>query len=402
MAAGATPAAIVSQAGERRSAKVESLRALAALSVLAGHVVATTLALDAGAPGTPHLGLASRILYGGGFGVYVFFGLSGYLLFWPFARHYFGGGGSIDLGRYALNRAVRILPLYYVVVLVVLAAHGETGVGIWARFLTFTENFSSLTAGKLVGPAWSLVVEVHFYLLLPLIAFALARLTSGSRARAAALIGTLALGSLAVRIATIYDADPVDPLWRLNLPSTFLFFTSGMLVALLRLQWEVRRPDWLRGPLATGDAWLLASLPLWALVIVVNYELDALVWLATFLAVGALVLPLSQGPLPRALEWRPVAIVGIASYSLYLWHVPVLEAITNAGFSTTSVLALGAVAAPISIAVALISYKAIEAPVLQLRRQWAPASAKIEGRDATAPEPAVPALSSATAPPDQA
>jgi peptidoglycan/LPS O-acetylase OafA/YrhL len=368
----------INQAGERRSSRVESLRAIAALAVVWGHVVAASLALNPALPSASDLGLIERIAYGGGFGVFFFFALTGYLLFWPFAKRYFGGGDAIDLRRYGVNRALRILPLYYaVVVIVLLFQAGNPGLGIWARFLTFTETLSPGTAGRIVGPAWSLVVEVCFYILLPLLAYAVARLAGGSRARAGAILIALGLASLAVRVATIYNADPVDPLWRLNIPATFLFFVPGMLLALVRLSWEERRPKWLRGPPLQGDLWILASIPLWLLVLLASYSLDFLVGVAAFLIVGACVLPIRTGPLTNALQWRPLAVIGVASYSLYLWHVPVLRAEIDAGVSTRFWI-LTAVSIPVCIAVALASYAVIESPFLRLRRQWARSSAKQE------------------------
>ncbi len=368
----------ISQAGEERSARVESLRALAALGVVWGHVAAASLALNPALPSANDLGLVERMAYGGGYGVFFFFALTGYLLFWPFAKVYFGGGDSVDLRRYAVNRALRILPLYYVVVVVVLLFQAHSpGLGVWARFLTFTETLSPGTAGRIVGPAWSLVVELCFYLLVPLIAYAVARLARGSRARAAAVLIALGLGSLALRVATIYTANPVDPLWRLNLPATFLFFVPGMLLALVRVRWESDRPSWLRGWPLQGDLWILVSIPLWALVVLVSYSLDFLVGVAAFLIIGACVLPLRTGPVTNALQWRPLAIVGVASYSLYLWHVPVIKALTDAGASTGFAV-LTAIAVPVSIAVALASYAVIESPFLRLRRQWARSAAKQE------------------------
>ena len=91
------PGAEVTQAGELRSARIESLRAIAALGVLVGHefVVARGLRFDS---------YLDRVILGGGFGVDLFFALTGYLLFWPFARRLFGDGPRVDLRRYTLNR----------------------------------------------------------------------------------------------------------------------------------------------------------------------------------------------------------------------------------------------------------------------------------------------------------
>jgi peptidoglycan/LPS O-acetylase OafA/YrhL len=369
----------VSQAGERRSARIESLRAIAALAVLAGHIVVVSV------PGQAEDNLLYKVLFGGGLGVYFFFGLTGYLLFWPFAQRYFGDGDAVDLGRYAANRALRILPLYYVVVITVLAFADNASLGVWARFLTFTETTSALTAGNFVGPAWSLAIEVLFYALLPLLAFAIARLAAGSLNRALGIVLALGALSLACRVTTVYIPDPADPLWRFNLPSTFVFFVPGMAFALVRVWWERRgfRPEgrwW-----ASAQLWFAASLVLWVPVLLISYHLDFLICLASFLAIGACVLTLRDGPLIAALDWRPLVAIGVASYSLYLWHLPVTESLEDVFATHPGPGALALVAVPASIAVALLSYRAIESPFLSLRRQWSRSSAaqEDEGADAT-------------------
>jgi peptidoglycan/LPS O-acetylase OafA/YrhL len=369
---GVDSARTVSQAGERRSARIESLRALAALSVLAGHVIVVSSAAG-------HVGdnLLYKILFGGGLGVFFFFGLTGYLLFWPFAQRYFGQGDVVDLGRYAVNRAVRILPLYYAVVIVVLAFDHVSG-GVWARFLTFTETTSSLTAGNFVGPAWSLVVEVCFYALLPLLAWGIARVARGRLAAGMAIILLLGAASLAVRIATVYVPDPAEAIWRFNLPATFVFFVPGMALALLRVRWEERRLDLTGRSWGSADLWFAISLVVWVPVVLVSYKLDFLICLASFLAIAACTLPLRDGPLVRVLDWRPLVAVGVASYSLYLWHLPVIESLEDAFSSTPGPAVLALVGVPVSIAVALLSYRAIESPFLKLRRQWSRSSAAQE------------------------
>jgi peptidoglycan/LPS O-acetylase OafA/YrhL len=257
-------------------------------------------------------------------------------------------------------------------VIVVLAFQGHA-LTFWARFLTFTENFFAFTVNRGVGPAWSLVVELMFYGLLPLLAWIVASLADGRRRRAAAILIALGAASLIVRALTVYVPEVPDLRWRLSLPATFMFFVPGMLLALVRAGWEERRPDWVRGPLASSSVWLLASVPLW-LVVVYRYDLDLALAGAAFLVIGACVLPLEPGRLTRALQWKPLAVLGVASYSLYLWHVPVLEVVVDAGVHS-GFAALALTAIPASIVVALLSYRWIEAPFLRLRRQWSPSSA---------------------------
>ncbi len=96
----------INQAGETRSLRVESLRALAALGVVVGHCYLV-------ARGSDFSTFGSRLGLSGGYGVWLFFALSGYLLYLPFARRDFSTAGGVDYGRYAANRILRILPLYY-------------------------------------------------------------------------------------------------------------------------------------------------------------------------------------------------------------------------------------------------------------------------------------------------
>jgi peptidoglycan/LPS O-acetylase OafA/YrhL len=364
----------VVQAGEVRSARIESLRALAALGVLLAHVYGAVYGyVTPEDPGT----FRDRLLLGGGFGVILFFALSGYLLYLPFARQTLGGGDRVDLANYARNRALRILPLYVVVVvaLLVLRENGGTW-SQWWRFLLFAQNFSTETVGTVNGVLWSLVVELHFYILLPLIAWLAARLGRNTRLGAAIVLLALAGGSVVVHYTKVKGAhEPGSQVWRYSILATFLYFVAGMLVALLRLAWEERRPGWLRGPLASAEAWLLAAVGIWLLVIG-DYGLGPLAALASMLMVGAAVLPLQPGPLVRALDWRPLALIGVASYSVYMWHVPVLEWVVDAaGGIPGGFPGLLAITLALAIPGSFASYALIERPFLRLRRRWARSTA---------------------------
>jgi peptidoglycan/LPS O-acetylase OafA/YrhL len=314
--------------------------------------------------------LLHRLLLGGGFAVFLFFALSGYLLYLPFARRDFASGNSIRLGRYLGNRAVRILPLYYAVLVVFLLTieHGGT-LDQWWRFAVFGESFSSHTVGTVDGPMWSLVVELHFYLLLPVLAAGIRVVARRSYLRAGLILAVLAGASLVLRIALVLHPAHHDLRWEYSLPTTFLFFVSGLALALVRVRWEAGPPRWLVGPLGNGNTWLLASLPLWLLTFW-RYDLDVAAAVASFLVVGAAALPLRRGRLVRSLDWRPLAVLGTASYSLYLWHMPIVQEVSGARWSPSGFLPLLAILLPLCIVVALVSYALIEAPFLRLRRNW--------------------------------
>lgn len=349
----------VVQAGERRSARLESLRAVAALAVLLSHV----FAYSHGWRPVIYQGFFHRAIMGGGFGVQLFFALSGYLLYRAFTKRDFAGG-SVHLATYARNRALRILPLYYVVVVVLLVftQHGGTWTQWW-RFSLFAEEFSTKTAQTVDGPMWSLVVEIMFYILLPTLAWGLARASRGSPVKA--VLWLLALGGLSAALHQFNPAPTV--LWSYSFPSTFYGFVPGMILAILEVRWKGALPRLMTGLVANSDAWVAASVILW-LVIFWRYSLVLLTAPASFLLVGACVLPLGSKNSLKVLDWRPLALVGVASYSLYLWHVPIIEHL--APHAPRGTIGLLVIALPLCLAVAAISYGLVERTALRFRRRW--------------------------------
>jgi peptidoglycan/LPS O-acetylase OafA/YrhL len=121
-----------------------------------------------------------------GLGLSLFFALSGFLLYRPFARALLCDSPWPDLRRYARNRWLRILPAYLVilVVLTVLVPggqlrtpDGEMVLGslrsdpeLLLRNLALIHNLSPSSLLTGIGPAWSLTVELCFYVVLPLVA----------------------------------------------------------------------------------------------------------------------------------------------------------------------------------------------------------------------------------------
>ena len=352
----------VAQAGELRSARLESLRAIAALAVLEGHVYGSSVGYGSRA----YDSWWHRTLLGGGFGVYLFFALTGYLLYLPFVREGFGGGRPVDVLRYARNRALRILPLYYAVAITYLAVFHQPA-NVWATFLLFGENFRASTVGQVDGPMWSLVVEILFYVLLPFLAAAVARVSRRSLARAAAVLSLLGGAGGVYRWVGYLHAPHPGPLVQYNLPANFYFFVPGMLLALAKVSAEARGNLRLPGLRGSGWTWLVGAAVCWALVFD-HYNWDLLCGIGAALVVGACVLPRSASAPVRALELRPLAGLGIASYSLYLWHLPIVTAM--APVSVGGFLGHLALDSAICVSVAVLSYRLIEAPFLKLRRRW--------------------------------
>src|SRR5690242_13040439 len=152
----------------REIAVLDGVRALAIGLVLWTHI--QHLAGDAGAD--VGSGLLYRIGAFGFTGVFLFFVLSGFLLFLPFARAIIGGGALPSARNFYLRRALRILPLYYTALAVYLLFlrpsllhRANLHVAVLSVLLVHDSRPDSIIA--ITPPLWSLALEAQFYVLLP-------------------------------------------------------------------------------------------------------------------------------------------------------------------------------------------------------------------------------------------
>jgi len=364
---------------------LESVRGMAAVVVVWTH--AWTMSRDF----AEHT-YGQRLADGGLYSIFVFFALSGYLLFWPFAQAAWGNRSPVSIRNYAINRAWRVLPAYYVCLATVLLLqyHGGT-VRLWVAFSTFTENFSSKTLGLVDTPMWSIATEMQFYILLPVIAWGIVRVSRGSLRAGAIALFVLAVPTFIARELIRYGLPLDNPLQYLDntLLETFCYFALGMGLAMWRLSIQQRRPRWLDGPLGHSTVWLAAAVIVW-MVACWNFNWEVLGALASALLIGAVVLPLRHGRAMVPFSWRPFALLGVISYSIYLWHFPILIGIANRslidpneiiGRGLTQMFVLGL---PLSVAVAALSYWQIERRGLAHRRPW---SANVLSAAPDGPEP---------------
>lgn len=168
-----------------RAPGVDLLRALAIAAVMLYHLSSHGIAMPA-------------FVEHGWMGVDLFFVLSGYLIGWQLLRDHARGVGP-RWGRFMLGRALRILPAYYAVlalyVLVPAWREGGNLQPLW-KFLTFTPNLvPEWEQGLAYSHAWSLCVEEHFYILLPLFVWLLAG-RAGAATVGATFVGLVAGGML--------------------------------------------------------------------------------------------------------------------------------------------------------------------------------------------------------------
>jgi peptidoglycan/LPS O-acetylase OafA/YrhL len=314
------------------------LRGLAAAGVLGFHIYVL-----AGSPAYVPAPLAWLLSIGWS-GVDVFFTLSAFLLTLPWCEAQAGGRPAPSWREYWRHRAWRILPAYYaqLLVIAVLAFAGAAAASSWSQpgALGFAVNalfLYNIVPGQ--WPAlpqwWTLPVELGFYLLLPLFVPLL------TPRRWPWLLLAIA-ASLAWRFGVIHAGleRAQEIAWTEHLPGRLHQFLIGMLAAWVLVRWR-----------ALFAAWS-----------VLQRDLIASLSILAFLALPALALPFSgrpyngaPGPEPLLLCWHLFAsllvalllvvlaagasrvgrwlgaswlqALGLVSYSLYLWHYPVLLAL---------------------------------------------------------------------------
>jgi peptidoglycan/LPS O-acetylase OafA/YrhL len=319
----------------RRLAALDGLRGIAALMVFLHHVQLpgihpATLGLDAG--------------------VLIFFSLSGYLLYAPFVARQ-ADGRPMELRSYAVRRFLRIAPAYLV------AAFAITW--IWHPALLQDPIAIASTIRTPIVVVWTLQLEVGFYVLLPVIAFALGRFRSVDRVRilfgaAAASIGLTVL----VMIATAASLGYVPGAAISTLGSYAWAFVPGMVVA------ELERRGRLSVPLPAAA--LLVGVGLIALSSAVDPP--AFLDLPAALGAGAVIAFLVSRPAIAPRLDRFWAAAGALSYSVYLWHEAIIDAVDR----PTPTWVGAVLAAAITLGIAGVVYVGIERPAIRLGQRLRP------------------------------
>jgi peptidoglycan/LPS O-acetylase OafA/YrhL len=323
----------------RRAAGLDGLRALAALSVVCFHVWLYRF------PDPTRIrqsSLLDNVLSDFRLGLILFFVLSGYLLYRGFARAALRRDQPVDVGVYALRRAARILPAYYLAMLgtfvLLWGAHGTPGVrlpdgGDLALFAFFAQNYSSHTILTFNPVTWTLCLEVLFYALLPLLGAIGYRWSRGRARRQALLVGGLIVFGVAWN-AGVYLLGG-NMLATKALPAYLPYFGLGMLLAL----WVERSLARTGEPPRVGPRTTLALVLVGIAGVVCNgvwhasaaadavplvtgalQNLPAGIGFATLLAAVVL----GRGPATAWIHAQPLAKVGLISYGIYLWHVPLM------------------------------------------------------------------------------
>jgi peptidoglycan/LPS O-acetylase OafA/YrhL len=395
---------------------VEGMRGVAAIAVVLGHSVLFSRALTVPNPeAVDHLKQIG--FWVSKFGVTIFFGISGFLLYRPFVAARADGTtvGSMAPG-YFWRRAVRILPAYWVALTLLSIWPGlpEVFTSHWWLYYGLLQVYSShvlLFYGGL-QTAWSLCVEVTFYLLLPLLALFLAErgVAAGRRGGIRWEIGLLGgLGILSVIAYSVLVSHPSTAYLDNTLLGTFTWFVWGMLLAAIQIGHpaaasKIARvlsrpwPTWAVGA-AIFAAVALEAFPRLGLGAAVTAGLE---WFSLGIAAGLLLAPAMLGDRGRVVRLvlanRVVVFLGTVSYGIYLYHFPLLAWFLGQGavLRSSSVTVLTAAFTVVtSVVCGAGSWYLVERPLMRRARM---VKALVGSRSGSPPPPASERPTALTAP----
>ncbi len=336
---------------------LDGIRACAFLLVLAGHC---------GFKWIPN-----------GFGVTVFFFLSGFLIT-TLLRLEWMRTGTLSVSRFYIRRAFRILPpLYCAIVLAVAAAsfgilhHAVQWRGVLAiqLFLTnYTDQIFAATIPLGLSPLWSLAVEEHFYLLFPFLYLLL--LKSGlNGTRQALLLGGVCAAALIWRFLLM---GSFHVFWNRVYTGTDTRLDSILFGAILAI---AANPVIDRFP-NLSDKWLGVSASVSIIVLLATiaardeFFRQTLRYSVQGIALAPVFFYIARYPdsfATRCLEWKPLTTLGDLSYALYVFHYTVMFAVNT--WITTNPMATFVLTFAITCILAELSRRCVERPAARIRNR---------------------------------
>jgi len=359
-----------------RRPAVEGFRGVVVVSVVAYHLVRLQLTRAGGSWGTTR---PDWLIWFGTtrFGVDAFFVLAGVFVTasWRSCRRRAASRWAA-VRDFANRRARRILPAFWAAAAVygaVALVQGRVDLGDLALLAATQHYLEADLPGAVDLPMWSLTTEVQFYVLAPIVAV-LAPRRWGVVVLAAAIALTVWWTQWPVRIEHEIGAS--------LLPGRLDQFVTGALVGVLASRWDRgERPLAVRLAVAPGVGWVLVA----ALVGLgtfhgATFQRGEDTWLeywlhpASGLVLGGIVLRLLCGPRVRVLEAPVWRFFGLISFSLYLWHYPLLDngfdwfGLRDPGTSLVTALVAFGVLLAAAVAVSVVSYAVIEHPLAVGRR----------------------------------
>lgn len=347
----------MNQINDGRLHGLDGIRACAFLMVLCGH---------SGLKWIPN-----------GFGVTVFFFLSGYLITTLLRREWIRNG-NISISQFYIRRAFRILPpLYCAMALAIAAAyfgilHTELQwraiVAIQLFLTNYAEQIAGLTIPLGLSPLWSLAVEEHFYLLFP-IGYLLLLRSGMSRARQAAWLGAGCVLALSWRFVLM---GPLQAGWNRVYTGTDTRLDSILFGSILAIVANPAVDDF---PKLTRKHCAAAAIVAILILLVsiaargeffrqtARYSIQGLALAPVFFYV----VRYSDSLVTQMLDNRILTRIGDLSYALYVFHYTVMFAINT--WITQNVLVTLVATLTITLGLAELSRRYVEVPAARWRNR---------------------------------
>lgn len=376
----------------QRSLPIDLLRAVAVLLVMGAHMESCPAETN-----TFFHSLTAIWNRGGWIGVDLFFVLSGFLvsglLFREHEKH-----GSILAFRFLIRRGFKIYPGFWVLigvtVVFAILQHHPIHPHTVASELLFLQNYRSAAWPH----TWSLAVEEHFYLLLVIFLFWLS--TRKQEKNPFTIIPmafmSLAIVCLTLRVLTAIHLGKTGALANHGVSryfcATHLRIDSLFFGVLLSYFYHYNNRAFLER-IVRWRVWLIA-LGILFLAPAFIFQLETTPFMYTagptmlYLGGGALLCGLLAWQWPGSAAIRSLAYMGSHSYSVYLWHVPVLYTAAHwfqpaeSWFYYFTIYLAGAVSFGIIMAVV------VEFPMLKLRDRWFPSRGRPMQTENKSPKPA--------------
>ncbi|MBV8282549.1 MAG: acyltransferase [Candidatus Eremiobacteraeota bacterium] len=261
-------------------------------------------------------------------GVDLFFFISGFVLFYPYARTIFEGVPLQTLAHYAYRRFIKIVPSYYLQLLIltpwiVAAFSGAMLLKVYVTHLLFIHNWFHDIFGTVNGVLWTLAVEVQFYVVFPALCWCFRRWPFATFAGMVAIANAYRLWKAPCCLG--------DYVVQSQMPAFLDLFASGMLAAWLFM--------WLRTNVSGLQRWqhawtalAIAGFALYGWLLYGLFKLRVVdnwqyLWNDSHLTLlGLTFVLITVSSCLAAFWWRATlanplfVFLGVISYNLYLWH----------------------------------------------------------------------------------
>lgn len=352
--------------GRKIIPEIDGLRSVAIVSVLLFHA-AWVFRDKLGTPTRGAAGWIDAVLETGEYGVPVFFVISGFILALPFANA-MTGGTPVSLVKYLKRRVTRLEPPYFVALLAAFAVIVvETGslekLPNLLASMFYVHSFVYGERSHVLPVAWSLEVEVQFYLIMPALAFVYAIPNAAVR--------RVGLAAAILAVSIMFGRD--TPIWGRTVVHQAGYFFAGMLLA------DLYRTGALGLGRELGSKILSPQTLAWdavaAVCLIGTFAVKGLDWYpaqtAPWLIMAGFIGVFRGGIVRRLFRWTPVVVLGGMCYTIYLWHFFVMRAIwpfwvevASPELGTLDLLLFVVVASTAMLALSVVMFVLIERPTM--------------------------------------